>query len=295
VTQNDRLDGGNGVRARRWLVGAATLALVAALGACSGDDGNGDGDGDGRGQGAVELPTGADDVVLRLGDGPMPTLLIAGDGAVYEPAAESSSAEGWSAEGWSAEGWSAVPLVVGRPAIAPAPTGPAPMTVLRLTQEGLQRVFQRADELAMLDTPPEYADVSVTDSSSTYLELRDADGTYEHVAYALGYDDEEIDDERQAFADLLDDLDDLERLAGRGNLSDPEPYAPDTYVVTVDSLVAAGGRDWPADVPLEEGCVELLLERFPGPVAGTYRYDADDTDRAMQRVWVVPYLPGDDC
>jgi hypothetical protein len=273
------------VRARRWGVGVATLALIAALGACGGDDGDGDGDGDGRGHGAVELPTGADDVVLRLGDGPMPTLLIAADGAVYEPAERSSSAEGWSA----------VPVAVGRPAIAPAPTGPAPMTVRQLTEEGLQRVFQRADELGLLDTPPEYADVSVTDSSSTYLELRDADGTYEHVAYALGYDDEEIDDERQAFADMLDDLDDLERLAGRGNLSDPEPYAPDTYVVTVDSLVTPDGRDWPADVTLEEGCVELPLERFPGPVAGTYRYDADDTDRAVQRVWVVPDLPGDDC
>jgi hypothetical protein len=273
------------------MAAAATLALVAALGACAGDDGDeGDGDGGPGGDpGAVELPTGADDVVLRLGGGPMPTLLIAGDGSVYELAEESAPSD--------LQGWSSVRVVGDRPAIAPAPTGPAPMTVRQLTEEGLQRVFQRAAELGLLDTPPEYADVDVTDSGSTFLELRDADGTYEHVAYALGFGDEEVDDERQAFADMVADLEDLERLAGRGNLSEPEPHTPDTYLVTADDddFVPPGGQLWPADVPLEEGCVELPLERFPDPAAGTYRADRDDADRTGQRVWVVPDLPGDDC
>jgi hypothetical protein len=291
---------------RRWMVTAAAVAATtAAVGACSGDDSDGS-DGGSRG---VQLPTGRDDVVLRLGGGPLPSLLIAGDGTVYELASEPLSRVAVPLAPSGRHGFTDVDLVsvqrrpasltdrgaYGLAAIAPAPAGPMPMTVRHLTDEGLQRVFERAAELGLLDRPPDYADVNVTDSGSTYLELRDVDGTYEHVAYALGYDDEEVDDERQAFLDMVEELADLERLAGRRNLSDPEPYTPDTYAVTGDELVTSGGQEWPAAVPLEEGCVELPLERFPDPVAGTYRYDGGDADDRTRRVWVVPDLPGDDC
>jgi hypothetical protein len=305
--RNDRGSGVGGRRVRRWMVTVtAVAATVAAVGACSGDDA---GEPDGGNGGEVELPNGRDDVVLRLGAGPVPTLLIAGDGTVYELASEppsrvavpraASGRHGFTDAGTASElrrlSAPADSRAHGFAAIAPAPTGPMPMTVRHLTDEGLQRVFERAAELGLLDRPPDYADVDVTDSGSTYLELRDVDGTYEHVAYALGYDDEEIDDERQALLDMVQDLGDIVHLAGRRNISDPEPYTPETYLVTVDGLVTAGGQRWPAGVPVEEGCVQLPLEQFPDPAAGTYRDDGDGSDGTTQRVWVVPDLPGDEC
>ena len=281
----DRRTGRALPRARRWAVLAgAALAGVAALGACGGDDGGDGGDGDGQGGGGVQLPTGRDDVVLRLGEGPVPTLLIAGDGAVYELADVPLPGDGWSG---------AAPAGQGFVAIAPLPAGPMPMTVRQLNDEGLQRVFERADELGLLGTPPDYAEVNVTDSGSTYLELSDADGTYEHVAYALGYDDPEVDDERQAFSAMVQELGDIERLAGRRNISEAEAYVPATYRVLADAGYVSDGRQWPAAVPFEEGCVELPLDRFPDGVAGTYLYEVDDA--SPTRVWVVPDLPGDDC
>lgn len=246
-------------------VGVAVGLVVGA--GCSGDDSGS----------APTRPTGRDDIVVQLGDGKMPTLLISGDGTVYE---QSTAAPRRGAAS-------------GRLGIAPAPASPAPMIVRQLTEAGLDRVFERADELGLLDPPPEYASVDVTDSSSTYLLLRDDDGTYEHSAYALGYVDEEVDDERQALLDMVHDLTDLDGLVGRDEIGRSQPYMPTTYSVSTDKAFTEDGQRWPAGVPLEEGCVELPFDRFPDGVSGTYLYPGDDGDAL--RVWVVPDLPGDDC
>lgn len=268
-----------GTRARRWaVVAGVALASAAVFGACGGDDGGVGGDDSG-----VELPRGHDDVLLRLGDGPVPTLLIAGDGSVYELAAVPVAGEGWSRAPATREGFVA---------IAPSPAGPQPMTVRHLTDDGLQRVFERADELGLLGKPPDYADVNVTDSGSTELELRDADGTYRHAAYALGSTDPEVDDERDALLEMVQALGDIEHLAGRRNISEPEPYTPDTYRVIASSGYAPSGQRWPDGVALEEGCVDLPLDRFPHGAAGTYLYEDGG---ATTLVAVVPDLPGDDC
>jgi hypothetical protein len=224
----------------------------------------------------IELPEGADDVLVRLGDGDFPTLLIAGDGSVFQ--LDDQIPADFGGEGFAA--------------IAPLPPSPAPVVRRQLTETGLQIVFQRAEELGLLDTPPEYESPNVTDSGSTSLTLRDAHGTYEHRAYALGFDDPESDRDRRALLSMVEDLGDLEALVGR-NISDLEPYVPDTYHVRTGTLFTGEeGQAWPEGVPVEEGCVRLPIERFPAGVSGTYRYVGGDGE---VQIWVAPDLPGDDC
>src|SRR5690606_36611586 len=107
----------------------------------------------------------------------------------------------------------------------------------------------------------------VTDLSSTYLLLRDERGTYEHSAYALGFDDDEIDDERQALLDMVHDTSDLEGLVGRDDLGRSQPYRPAVYSVSTEKAYTREGQRWPAGVTLEEGCVELPFDRFPDGVS----------------------------
>lgn len=269
---------------RRTAVVTAAV-MVVALGACGGDDSSVNptrpartGGGGSRPPAAVSWPTGSDDVVLRLGGGPIPKLLIAGDGRAYSPAARAPRRG----------------ATAGLLSIAPAPAAPTPMIVRQLTPAGMSLLFARAAELGLLEPPPDYADVQVTDALSTSLLVRDDDGTYVHKAYALGYSDEEVDDERQAFADMVDDLADLPGLLGAANVGDAEPYVPVTFAVTVEPASTSDGQRWPPAVPLDTGCVDLPVDRFPDGVSGSYLYDAGEGEPA-ERVWVVPDLPGDDC
>src|SRR5258706_2657213 len=119
---------------------------------------------------AIAHPTAADDAVLTIayqgGLAPMgydfasvPSLLISGDGRVFQPA----------------------PV----PAIFPGPLLPN-VSVRTITEAGIQAVLAILDHAGLLVPPPEYPDRhNVADASTTVLTIQAAGGAFEHSAYAL--------------------------------------------------------------------------------------------------------------
>jgi len=153
-------------------------------------------------------------------------------------------------------------------------------------------VLDLADELGLLAVPGGYEDPGITDVGSTFVTLTDNAGTYEHDAYALGIPEETGN--RKNLLDFVDALLDLEGLVGEANLGPAEPYVPALFHVTiVGSFYTEDSENaWPADVPVEEGCVELVVDRFADGVAGVYIAEIEGVET---RVSVVPDLPGDSC
>lgn len=231
----------------------------------------------------IEHPSEADTAVVRIAvgqphPGSIPDLVIGGDGKMYEPG-EKLGEDGGGLRG-----------------VAPPQAGAQPVIVRQLSSEGMQLILQRADELGLLADPPTYEDTAVTDSATTYVRF-DADGSrFDHEAYALGFDDPEIDEERRRLADFVTDLEDVEALVGSGNIGPPDQHVPELWSVSAGVAYPPfddEAQRWPKGIEVTEGCVELDVAEFPGAIAGRYLVGAD-TER-VQLVAVSPDLPGDDC
>lgn len=179
--------------------------------------------------------------------------------------------------------------------MVPPRPAPRPFVRRRLTETGLEQVLNEADRLGLLADPPAYESPQITDVGSTSVSFDVDAGTFRHVAYALG-----IDDERGARARLeifVVQLLDVEGFVGTDNLGPTEPWVPDRYVV--DERTAIFVEDtpdpdsiWPAGVPIESGCIELPIEQFPSGVGGLYAAQEDGRDLSVE---VTPDLPGDTC
>jgi hypothetical protein len=220
----------------------------------------------------LAYPTGAADVLVSITSGyggALPDLVVAGDGSVFTPMS-----------------------AAGGLAIAPTP-GPPPQSVAvrHLTPEGLDLVLRQADELRLLSTPPEYADVGVTDMANTTVTLRDDSGTYEHTAYALGFDDPEQDPARRRLDEFVDSLQELEQLAGDDNVDDAELFVPHRWQVAKDTSYTTEPQRWPFDIAPALGCADLsgvVPEKVPGVYAAVI--DGERTE-----VSVVAAFPWTDC
>ena len=238
---------------------------------------------------AIPHPSDPDLAILRVGaPGSLPSIVIGGDGWVYRPTGDSGDQRGTRRSSFR-------PLSESRssrPAAAPAPPAPTPVERQRLTEDGVQAVLALADELGLLAVPDDYADPGVTDLSSTFVSLTVDGRTYEHIAYALGFEDETGN--RRNLERFVDALDDIESLVGDVEIGPPEAYVPEVYDVTIGATSATGGIEvtWPPTVPVEEGCAVLPIDQFADGVAGVYIANLDGTET---RVAVVPDLPGDDC
>lgn len=232
----------------------------------------------------VAYPTDPDVALLWLGDGyTAPELVIGGDGWVYEPSRQPVDATPTTPDGF-------VHAADRTPAAIPAPPAPTPFQRRRLTAEGIQIVLGLAKDKGLLEHQ-EYESPGITDSPTTTLTVTDSSGTYEHSADALGYDHEKGN--RKDLFDFVAAIDDLDGLVGDDHVGPAEPYVPATYSVTIDGAFYAGEPvDWPAGVPIEEGCIELPTDRFEPGVAGLYIAEVDGENT---RVAVVPDLPGDSC
>ena len=231
----------------------AAPALVALVAACGDDsatpaspDVSTDAGTD-AGTGIV-YPTGADDVVLRLGHeggfvAPgtafvnLPTLLVSGDGRVFQPAPTTLEFPG-----------KLVP----------------PMLVQSITPAGIQRLLQLAADDGLLAPPPDYsADIKVADVPDTVLELDAEGGSFVHRAPALGFNIDangnpapESSIARQRLASFVTQVGDLESVVGAENLGAPTLYAPERYrfqAMVLDPAQLAGMDpqptlvDWPSD------------------------------------------------
>ena len=236
--------------------------------------------------GEVRFPDDPDIAIVRIGfDHSYPTLVIGGDGWAYFSAEHESDRSSLKPGGFRSS-------ITGRPDMAPAPPEPLPMERRRLTPDGLQIVLDLADDLGLLAPPDTYEDPQITDVGSTFVRLIDDDGTFEHTAHALGYDEEFGD--RKRLLDFVEAMEDLERLVGPDNIGPVEPYVPTIYrVANLGSFATEGFPvSWPPDVSVAEGCVQLPVERFPDGPAGFFvaMVDGDPT-----RVMAIPALPGVIC
>lgn len=152
------------------LIGTPALAALAA--ACGDDSVQSS---DTQSGASYVVPTGADEVVLRIGyEGGFttpgsqfihaPNLLISGDGRTFTPGATTLEYPG---------------------ALLPA------IIEGSITGDGIQKVVKLADLAGLLGSIPDYSspgDQLIADAPDTVVTLTVNGVTYEHRAYALGFD-----------------------------------------------------------------------------------------------------------
>jgi hypothetical protein len=206
---------------------------------------------------ATALPEDPDAQVVNLDDG---TVVVYADGRVFR------RVTGPAFAGFFGAGF------VGRPTMAPPPA-PSSYEVAELTDDGLEWLIDRADELGMLVDHPDYGDPMITDNPSSSLVVMTDGGTFEHSVYAPGYDvDGRVEQERREhFREFSDTLRGLESEVD-DELSDFEPWIPEAWIVSEQTwLFDEPTRDWPLDEPPVPGdCVILPVDGDQDTATGAY-------------------------
>ncbi|MEQ1874797.1 MAG: hypothetical protein ABL953_13865 [Ilumatobacteraceae bacterium] len=187
---------------------AGTPALAALLAAC----------GDDKKVAFDSIPDGPQDVIIKItnegGFVPagfffvnLPNLLISGDGRVFAPGAMIE--------------------------IYPGPLLPA-ITERSITDAGIQKVLQLADDAGLLGAPLDYSlpdGIGIADASDTVVVINVNGKTYEHRANALGFEMPDgastpARDNLQTFVTIISDI---AKVAGSGNVGDEQMFVPDQY------------------------------------------------------------------
>ena len=189
---------------------AGTPALAAFLAAC--------GDNDDQYSFSYE-PGNNPDVILKItyegGYVPtgyafvnLPSLLISGDGRAFAPG----------------------PMIE----IFPGPLLPA-ILERTITDEGIRKVLQLADDAGLLAAPPDYSspgDNLIADAPNTVVLLNVNGKVYEHRAYALGFDMPEGQSSTPARDNLqkfVTTVSDLAKVTGAENVGAEQPFVPTRY------------------------------------------------------------------
>lgn len=271
------------------LVGAPSLAVIAA--AC-GDDRVDPATSTPTTVPAIPHPTGADEVVLRLGyEGGfvpagyafvnIPTMLVSGDGRVFRPGATTLEFPG-----------KLLPV----------------LTVQPITEDGVQRLLRAADDNGMIATPPDYsAETFVADAPDTVLTINAKGGSFTHRAYALDIADGTASTPaRRQFAGFVTLVSDLAAVVGAANLGTEEIFRPAEFrfqALVTDEASLEGYDveptivDWPesAEVRLADAttCARsangAVREAFEAANQLTFFRDAG----VLYQVSAVGVLPGD--
>jgi hypothetical protein len=253
---------------------------------------------DGPVGGAIDHPTGADEVVIRFGHeggfvAPgtlfvnVPSVLIAGDGRVYTPGVTTMEFPG--------------PML-------------QPMSVRTITEAGIQKLLAAADAAGLLAPPPDYsAELNVADVQDTVVTLTAGGATYTHSAYALGFqtDDQgnqvpETTPARAALQEFTLLLGDLAAAVGADQLGPETLFVPTDYRMQATPIAEADLAgidpapsiiDWPATTGLDLATAsECAL--LPADAAGSVFADANSNTffkqgDALYRISVAGVLPGD--
>ena len=292
---------------RTLLLGAVAVPSLAALVTACGDDSSDGGSGSpdtaapdtsggnttpGTGAGtAIEHPTGATDVVIRIayegGFVPQgyaftntPTLVVAGDGHAYTPGVMTMQFPG--------------PLV-------------APSTVRTISEAGIQALLQEASSAGLLAPPPEYPrNDMIADAPDTVVTIQAGGSTYVHRAYALGIDAEEADPGRKALADFVAVATDLNATAGAATLGPEEMFEPAAYRFQAQPTTEAelAGidpaptiTDWPAatgvDLAAASWCASALADAVGPTFAAADSNTVFRQGAALYRLFAAAVLPGD--
>jgi len=278
-----------------------SVLVVAALGlvACGGDSDSPAADdslppvADG-----YQHPTGADDVVIEYAEvggfvprefafQQTPNLLVSGDDRVFSPGAQIE--------------------------IYPGPLLPA-VQVQPITEDGIQAILAAADEAGLLQQIDYEQPTNIADASTARVTINVNGETFVHEAYALGlafpgYGSEEVAPERQALADFIARLNDLNGLVGADQLGEQTIFDPAEYgieAIIIDDLSVYGTDgieptmvDWLAEasVRLADAATCIVV---PAAEVGellatadqlTFFTDADVTYQLLAK----PILPGTIC
>ena len=221
------------------------LAVALGLSACGDDSstvtgGGGSGDGGGgAGESGIEHPTGADEVVLEIREegglaGPQQftgpaTLVVTGDGRLVQPG----------------------PVIE----IYPGPLLPN-LRQRSISEDGIQQLLALADDHGLLADVTYPNPDNVMDAPDTVVTISAGGDTFEHRAYALGYEGEgaETDEGRARLQDFVRAATQFAASTDQPSLGDEEPYQADTYLIqatpdqpdrTADGLEPSI-VDWPA-------------------------------------------------
>lgn len=267
------------------LLGAPVLAPAVAtfLTACGDDD-----------EGGITHPTGANDVVLRIGyEGGfvpagfafvnLPTLLISGDGRVFEQGAITLEFPG--------------PLMT-------------PVFVRSISDAGIGAVLQLAEDAGLLAAPPDYeipGDVAIADAPTTVVTIVANGKEYRHAAYALGIDQPDggpstpARDNLQAFVQLLADL---PKVAGAKEVGESLPFLAERYRFQAMGVDPEAWTDpaptvlpWPEEIGVRLADAETCAMVAADAVGAVFE-EADqltffEEEDVVYQLFVAPVLPGD--
>lgn len=237
----------------------------------------------------IEHPTGADDVVVRIGyEGgfapvemlflDLPTLLVTGDGRVFVQG----------------------PV----PEIYPGPMLPN-VQISPVTEAGVQDLLQLADEHGLL-APATYpsSPSQVADASDTVVEFSANGSHYRHRAYALGIVDE-TDPARQALADFVAQATGDWLYGPNPEIGPQEPFTSATFLIRAIALTDTSTDipptfvDWPADVSVRladaTDCGAIPAAEVGDLFANANQLTYFTEDGITYSLLVKPQLPGDAC
>lgn len=268
-----------------------TPALAALVAAC-GDDSVQSSDSQ-SGAGYV-VPTGADDVVLRIGyEGGFtttgsqfvhsPTLLISGDGRTFTPGATTLQYPG---------------------ALLPA------IIEGSITADGIQKVVKLADLAGLLGAIPDYSspgDDLIADAPDTVVTLTVNGVTYEHRAYALGMDSPDggpSTPARENLQEYVELLVNLSTAVGVENVDDGGPIVAESFrfqAMVVDpsqwtepspTIVA-----WPAETAVvladSTECATVPAVKVDALFANATQLTFFEENELVYQLAVIAALPGE--
>ena len=243
--------------------------------------------------GAFVHPTGADEVVVRIGyEGgfvpvevnftSLPTVLVSGD-SVYQQG----------------------PV----PAIYPGPLLPN-IQVQTITEAGIQSILALADAAGLLQDVEYVQPDNIADAPDTVVTINVGDATYVHRAYALGMaggpDGGETDPARVALADFIADVQAYVNDPVNAEVSEASTFEAATYLIQSYPVDDTSGYDmeptfveWPADVSVRlvnaAECAAIPAAEVSALFADANQLTFFTEGGVTYRVAVKPQLPGDAC
>ena len=283
------------MRRRRLLLPLA-LALVAAVVAACGDDGDetstgGPAGSEPPGSEPGEHGTGTGGVVIEIAEegglaGPAapatPSLMVLGDGRVVQPGPTTMQYPG--------------PLLPN-------------LQERSITAEGIQRLLDLAGEHGLLADVTYDRPGGIMDAPDTVVTISAGGRTYEHRAYALGVagdDGRETDPDRARLQDFVEVVTDLGQSREEG-LGQEQPYRAEAYVVravpaepeTTPDGIEPRVVDWPASAPVrlvDAGeCAEVPAPAVADVLAGADQLTLFVDAGVSYSVTAAPLLPGRGC
>ena len=237
----------------------------------------------------IQHPTGADEIVLRIGyEGgfvpveyvflDLPTLLVTGDGRV----------------------------IVQGPQIAIYPGPLLPNLQERtISEDGIQALLRLARDHDLVRDVTYEDDPLIADAPYTVVTISADGATYEHEAYALGIGgDAETDEARAQLASFVAAATDIVNAAGADTLGPEVPYETTSYLIratvadeaTAPDDIAPEIVDWPADAPVRladaRECATVPAESFTDLFASATQLTWFADAGVTYQLTVKPQLPG---